>query len=74
MEDIEAAIGFQFHDENYETFTGLVFNTLSMIPNDGVQDMDLRIPPMKVHISRIENHQIAEATIRMIQEAETQME
>lgn len=74
LEDIEATIGFQFHDENYETFTGLVFNTLSMIPNDGVQDMDLRIPPMKVHISRIENHQIVEATIRMIQGNESPKE
>ncbi|MBQ8506092.1 MAG: HlyC/CorC family transporter [Clostridia bacterium] len=64
LEDIEDATGKEIGDEENETFTGLIFNALGMIPDDGPQNIELEIAGLKVQVLKVENHQIAEAIIR----------
>ena len=64
LRDIEEAIGRDIGDEENETFTGLVFNALGIIPDDGAQNIELEIAGLKVQVLRVEDHQIAEAIIR----------
>lgn len=63
LQDIEEATGRSIPSEDCETFTGLVFNALGMIPEDGAQEIDLEISGMRISITRIQNHQVVEATI-----------
>lgn len=62
--DIEEATGREIGDEENETFSGLVFSALGMIPDEGPQDISLEIAGLKVQLLRVENHQVAEAVIR----------
>ena len=62
LEDVEEITGVRFGSD-YETFTGLVFNTLGMIPDDGEQDLELEIGRAKIHVTRVLEHQIDAATI-----------
>ncbi len=68
LRDLEEAIGLEFASKDYDTFTGLIFDTLDMIPNDGEQDIDLELPNLKIHISYVEGHQIEAASITLIPE------
>lgn len=66
LADIEEATGIKLDDEEYDTFTGLAFGVLGIIPGDGQQSIDLEAGPLKIHISRIEGHQISEAVINVV--------
>lgn len=72
LEDLEQATGLSFQDEEYDTFTGLVFGALGMIPDDGEQDISLKASGLHIHISRMEDHQIERATIRRLEPSETE--
>lgn len=61
--DIEQALGVDIGLEEVETFTGLVFNELGRVPNDGDQNIHLNFKGLLIHISRIEGHQIVMARI-----------
>lgn len=63
LESLEKAIGVMLNREMYDTFTGLVFNTLGQVPDDG-QEIYLEASDLLIHVSRIHNHQIEEATIQ----------
>ena len=66
LADIEEATGIKLDDEEYDTFTGLAFGVLGIIPGDGQQSIDMEAGPLKIHISRIESHQISEAVISVV--------
>lgn len=68
LSEIEEATGVSFDSEEYDTFTGFVFDYLGEVPGDGQQDIELEIPPVHIHVSRIWEHQIAEASIRLRKE------
>ena len=70
LKDIHEATGLELCAEDYDTFTGFVFDALGTIPDNGEQDIDLDIKGMKIHISRILDHQVDLATIAVPQEAE----
>ena len=61
--DIERALGVDIGMEDVDTFSGLVFGELDMIPNDGEQDIELDFKGLHIHITHIENHQISNALI-----------
>lgn len=65
LSDIEDATGVELDDDEYDTFTGLAFGVLGIIPGDGQQNIDLDAGPLKIHIIRIEGHQISEAIIKL---------
>ena len=57
--DIEQALGVDIGMEDVDTFSGLVFGELDMIPNDGEQNIELDFKGLHIHITHIENHQIS---------------
>ena len=59
--DIEQALDVDIGMEEVDTFTGLVFGELDMIPSDGEQDIELDFKGLHIHITRVEDHQIAYA-------------
>ena len=61
--DIERALGVNIGMEDVDTFSGLVFGELDMIPNDGEQNIELDFKGLHIHITHIENHQISNALI-----------
>ena len=61
--DIEEALDVDIGLEDVDTFTGLVFGELDMIPGDGEQNIELDFKGLHIHITYIEEHQIARATI-----------
>ena len=61
--DIEDALDVDIDLEDVDTFTGLVFGELDMIPGDGEQNIELDFKGLHIHITYIEEHQIARATI-----------
>jgi putative hemolysin len=65
LRDIEEVTGVELEEGEYDTLTGLVFNALGMIPQDGKQNIDLDIAPLHIHIGLIREHQIEQATIRL---------
>ncbi len=63
LQTLEKTIGLDLVSDEYDTITGLVFDTLGIIPGNGPQDINLDLPNMLVHVSHIDAHQIAEATL-----------
>lgn len=72
--DIEQALDVDIGLEEVDTFTGLVFNELGMVPGDGDQNIELDFKGLHIHIKRIEEHQIAHATLTKLPVAETENE
>ena len=46
-----------------DTFSGLVFNELGIVPDDGEQNIELTFKGFSILINKIENHQITSAKI-----------
>jgi putative hemolysin len=65
LEDIEEALNVDIASAEFDTFTGLVFEELGRIPEDGEQDINLKIQDIQVHISSIKDHQIEKAEIKI---------
>lgn len=65
--DIEQALGVDIGMEEVDTFTGLVFGELDMIPGDGDQNIELDFKGLHIHITRVEDHQIAYATVTKLE-------
>ena len=65
LQDLEETAGIVLDSEDCDTFTGYVFDALGMVPDDGVQNIKLELPHLLITVSRIEEHQIAEATIEI---------
>ena len=63
LQDIEEALGVDIGLEEVETFTGLVFGELDMIPRDGPQDIELDFKGLHIHITKVEDHQIDYAIV-----------
>ena len=70
LEDLEEELGVEIDKGEFDTFTGLVFGTLGIIPDEGKQDLSLDIGNLKIHVSNVEDHQIKEATVTVVPEAE----
>lgn len=61
--DIEKMLDIDITMEDVNTFTGLVFNQLNGIPNDGEQNIELEFDNLSIRIKQIRDHQIALAEI-----------
>jgi Mg2+/Co2+ transporter CorC len=61
--------------EEVDTFTGLVFGALDMIPSDGEQNIELDFKGLHIKIECVEDHQIAFAKVsKILQETEEEEE
>ncbi len=65
MEDLEEATGLELATEDYDTFTGLVFDALGAVPGDGEHKLTLELEALRVQVRKIEAHQIEEAQITL---------
>jgi putative hemolysin len=72
--DIEQALDVDIGLEEVETFTGLVFGELDMIPDDGEQDIELDFKGLHIHITKVEDHQISYATVTKLADSEENVE
>ena len=68
--DIEQALDVDIGLEEVDTFTGLVFNELDMVPGDGDQNIELDFKGLHIRITRVEDHQIVYAEVTKLEEAE----
>ena len=66
--DIENALDIHIEQDEVDTFSGLVFSELDMIPPDGKQDIRLLVEGLEVQVLHIEEHQITYAVVRKITE------
>lgn len=64
LEDLEQATGVPLKHDLYDTFTGLMFYTLGYVPADG-QQVDLEVSNLAIHVSKIRNHQVEEAVVKV---------
>lgn len=64
LEVIEDALGIEIASEGFDTLSGLVFQKLGVIPEDGTQNIELEIQGMQIHITCIREHQIEETVIK----------
>ena len=72
--DIEQALEVDIGLEEVDTFSGLVFGELDMIPHDGEQDIEVYFKGLHIHITKVENHQISYATITKLAVSEENAE
>ncbi len=69
--EIEQTLEVDIGLEEVDTFTGLVFGALDMIPSDGEQNIELDFKGLHITIERVEDHQIAFAKVsKILQEPE----
>lgn len=66
LEVIEDAMGVEIASEGFDTLSGLVFQKLGVIPEDGAQNIELEIQGMQIHITCIREHQIEETVIKIV--------
>ncbi len=65
LELLESATGLELATEEYDTFTGMVFDALGAVPGDGEQEISLELENLWVRILKIEAHQIEAATVTL---------
>lgn len=65
IDKFEDALGVEISSSEFDTVTGLVFQKLGWIPEDGKQDIDVQIRNFQIHISGIKDHQIDSATVKL---------
>ena len=68
--DIEQALDVDIGLEEVDTFTGLVFNELDMVPGDGEQNIELDFKGLHIRITRVEEHQIVYAEVTKLEKPE----
>ena len=66
--EIEQTLEVDVGVEEVDTFTGLVFGALDMIPNDGEQNIELDFKGLHILIQQVEDHQIALAQVSKLPE------
>ncbi len=63
LSDLEEATGLELATEDYDTFTGLVFDALGIVPDDGDKVITIELEAMDIRITKVEAHQIEKATV-----------
>ncbi len=63
LRDLEDETGLKLVTEEFDTFTGMIFDALGIIPSDGLCDIKLSLSNMDVVVNCIEEHRIKEATV-----------
>ena len=74
LQELEQMLQVEIDLEDVDTFTGLVFGALDMIPGDGDQNIELDSHGLHIQICRVEEHQIAFAKVSKIRSDAQEME
>ena len=67
LEDLSAELGIALPSEEYDTFNGLIFNALEIIPEDGT-DIEVEVAGLQVKVTEIINHQVETAVVKLLQQ------
>lgn len=62
LEDIEKSLGITFPDKNYDTFSGLIFDELGSVPEDG-SSFEIETAGLVIKVTDIIDHQIRTAIV-----------
>ncbi len=65
LTQLQAELGVKLDAGDYDTFTGLVFDVLGYIPEDGERDIDLQCGDLSIHVSQVHEHQVSRARIEL---------
>ena len=63
---LEETLGQKLISSEFDTLTGLVFDELGIIPEDGERDIEIEIQNLQIQIKCIKDHQIEKAIIEII--------
>ena len=74
LREFDELCGTDLASGEYETFTGLAFGELGMIPDDGEQNIEVEIGEIKVVITSVNARQIEEAVVTVIPKEEEKEE
>lgn len=74
IDKFEDALGVEISSSEFDTVTGLVFQKLGWIPEDGKQDIDVQIQNLQIHISSVKDHQTESATVKVCEKQEKDTE
>lgn len=66
LDDIEEALGITLEQDEHDTMTGLVFDALGMIPDDGPQDIHLEAEGLRIHVTAVQDHQVSGAVVQLL--------
>lgn len=67
LDVIEETLGIELAMEGVNTFTGMVFDRLNGIPDDGEHDLKLEIQGLSIRVLQIREHQITLAEIEKVE-------
>lgn len=70
LDDIADALGIELDQEEHDTLTGLVFDALGAIPDDGPQDITVEAEGLHIHVTCIQEHQVDSAEVRLLPRTE----
>lgn len=71
LRDISNATGLELTSEEFDTFTGMVFDALGTIPPDGDTSIKLEHGGMLIEVKSIAEHQIVSATVTILPREKT---
>lgn len=74
LDDIETALNIELDQEEHDTLTGLVFDVLGAIPDDGDQDITMEAEGLHIHVTSIRDHQVDRAEIHLLPKPEVEDE
>lgn len=64
IDEVQKALGVLLPCEDYETFNGLIFDTLGAIPEDG-SDLEMEASGLRIQVTEIKDHQVETAIVRL---------
>lgn len=64
IDEVQKALGVPLPCEEYETFNGLIFDTLGTIPEDG-SDLEMEASGLCIQVTEIRDHQVETAIVRL---------
>ena len=70
LEEIEEALDIELEHEEAGTLTGILFSELGVVPSDGEQTIAFNYQGLHFDVTRIEEHQVAEATVTILPKEE----
>ena len=68
LEDVAESIGLSLPCDEYDTFAGMVFAVIGMVPEDG-STLELEAYGLGISITEIKEHRLEKATVRVLPEA-----
>lgn len=71
IRELSDELGLELSNEEYDTFTGLVFSELGAIPDDGACDVALDVCGLHIRVQEIRDHQVERALVTRLPDADT---